>query len=97
MVEVLVLGVRAVVGHACLGAGLVAAVAGLEPVEAGPQVLGDAEVQAVFLGRLLPIADHVALGAHVHGVPLVELGVPEEEIVVVRAHADEVLCARLLV
>ena len=40
--------VGAVVGHAGQRAGLVGAVAGLEPGEAGAQVLGDAEAQAVF-------------------------------------------------
>ena len=97
MVEVLPLRVRAVVGHAGLGPGLVGAVAALEPGEAGAQVLGDAEPQAVLLRRLLPLADHVAFRAHVDGVPLVELRVPQEEIVVVRAHADEVLRPGLLV
>ena len=37
------------------------------------------------------------LRAHVHGVPLVQLRVPEEEVVVVRAHAHEVLGPGLLV
>ena len=97
VVEVLVLRVGAVVGHAGLGPRLVGPVAGLEPGEAGAEVLGDAEPQAVLLGRLLPVADDVALGAHVHGVPLVQLGVPEEEVVVVRAHADEVLSPGFLV
>ena len=97
MVEVLELRVGAVVGHAGQRAGLVGAVAALEPGEAGAQMLGDAEPQAVFLGRLLPVADHVALRAHVDRVPRVQLRVPEEEVVVVRAHADEVLRPGLLV
>ncbi len=97
MVEILIFGVGAVVGHAGLRSGLVGPVAHLEPAEAGAQVLGDSEPQSALLGRLLPIADHVALGTHVHGVPLVQLGVPEEEVVVVRAHADEILGPGLLV
>ena len=60
-------------------------------------MFGDAEPQAVFLGRLLPVAHHVALGTHVDRVPLVQLRVPQEEIVVVRAHADEILRPGLLV
>ena len=57
----------------------------------------DAEAQALLLGRLLPVADHVALRAHVDGVPLVKLRVPQVEVVVVRAHADEVAGPGLLV
>ena len=71
--------------------------AALEPGEAGAQVFRNAEPQPVFLRRLLPVADDVAFRPHVDGVPLVELRVPEEEVVVVRAHADEVLRPGLLV
>ena len=97
VIEVLVLGVGAIVGNAGQGAGLVRAVAVLEPGEAGSQVLGDAEPQAELLGGLLPVADDVAVRAHVHRVPLVVRRVPEVEVVVVRAHADEVAGAGLLV
>ena len=63
VVEVLVFRVGAVIGHAGLGALLVRAVAGLEPGEAGAEVLGDAETQALFLRGLLPLADDVAFAA----------------------------------
>ena len=97
MVEVLVLRVGSVVGHTRQRAVRVGLMAELEPGEAGAEVFGHAEPQAVFLRGFLPIADHVALGPHVGGVPLVELRVPEEEIVVMGAHADEVTGAGFLV
>ena len=97
VVQVLPLRVRPVVGHARLRTRLVGFMAVLEPGEAGAEVLGDAEVESLLLGRLLPVADDVALRAHLHGVPLVQLRVPQVEVVVVRAHADEVAGPGLLV
>ena len=97
MVEVLVLRVGPVVGHAGHRPGFVRPVAGLEPGEARAEVLGDAEAQPVLPRRLLPLADHVAPRAHGDGVPAVELRVPQEEVVVVAAHADEVAGPGLLV
>ena len=97
VIQVLVLGVGAIVGNAGEGACLVGAMAVLEPGEAGTQVLGDAESQAQLLGGLLPVADDVTVRSHLHGVPFVVRGVPEVEVVVMNAHAHEVAGAGLLV
>ncbi len=97
VVEVGILRVGPVVRHAGERALLVGTVALLPPGEAGAEVLGDAERQALRLRGLLPVADDVAVRAHLHRVPAVVLRVPEVEVVVVDAHADEVTGARLLV
>ena len=95
--EVLISGVRAIVGHASQRPGLVGAVAALEPGEARAQVFRDAKAQALLAGGGLPGANDVALGPHVDGVPAVQSRVPEEEVVVVGSHADEVFGAGLFV
>ncbi len=69
----------------------------LEPGEAGPKMFRDAKLQAILLGCLLPIAYHITLWPHVHGIPFVDLRIPEVEIVVVGTHAHEVACTRFFV
>ena len=97
VVEVFVLGVGPVVRNARERARLVRPMTVLEPGEAGTQMLGDAEPQAEFLGGFLPVADYVAVRAHLHGVPFVVRRVPEFEVVVMHAHADEIAGSGLLV
>ena len=97
MIEVLPLRIGAVIRHPGMRAVLVRAVAALEPREARAEVLGDAELQAVFGGGLPPLADDVAVRTHVDGVPIVQFRVPEEEVVVMHAHADEIFRAGFLI
>ena len=58
-------------------------------------MLRDAEPQAVFLGHLLPHAHDVPLRTEFHGVPAMVGRVPQVEVVVMDAHAHEVLGACL--
>ena len=97
MVEIPVVGVGAVVRHPGERTGRVGLVRILKPSKAGPEMFGNPEVQAIFQRRLLPFADHVAVRSHVEGVPAVQLGMPQEKIVMVGAHADKIFGARLLV
>ena len=70
---------------------------GGEPVVGVGEMLADAEAEAALAGGLAPtVADDVLLGAGGHGVPArLVFGVPQVEVVVVDAHAKEVLCAGL--
>ena len=69
----------------------------LKPGKARAEMLGNAERQAVFLRGLLPVGHHVAVRPVVHGVPFVQRRVPQEKIIVMRTHADEVFRARFFV
>ena len=84
MIKVPIIGIGAIIRHAGQRAGLVGFVRVLEPGEAGAQMFGNAEGQAIFLRRLLPFAHHVAMRPYLHGVPAMQLRIPQEEIVVVR-------------
>jgi len=53
-------------------------------------MFGYAEGQTLFLGVSLPVTHHVAVRLVVHGVPFVQLRIPQEGIIVMRAHAHEV-------
>ena len=97
VIEIGVFRIGSVVGNAGLRALFVRSVAALKPGIACPEMLRHAEPQAVFLRRLLPISHHVAVRAHVHRIPTVIPRIPEMEIVVMRAHADEILRSRFLV
>ena len=66
-------------------------------VKLAPRCSETPKCSPYFLAAFCQSPDHVALGTHVDGVPTVELGVPEEKVVVVRAHADEIVGAGLLV
>jgi hypothetical protein len=57
----------------------------------------DSERQAIFLRRLLPVADDVAVRAIIHRIPFMQRRIPQEEIVVMRPHAHEVSRAGLFV
>ncbi len=60
-------------------------------------MLADSEAQALLARGLRPDADNVVLRPHVHGIPARVLRVPKVEVIVMHAHADEVLRAGLLV
>jgi hypothetical protein len=60
-------------------------------------MLADAESQALLARFAPPHSDDIFLRSHVGGVPTRVLGIPEVEIVVMRAHADEIFRARFLV
>jgi hypothetical protein len=96
-VEIAVGGVVAVVGYARVRALLVGALVGLPPVVAAPDVFADAEAHPLGARGLAPLADNVALGTHLDGVPAAVARVPKVEVVAVDAHADEVLRAGLAV
>ena len=85
-----VLRVRAVVGHARVGAGLVRAVGEGHPRVGGAQVLRYAEGQAELLRRALPEQADVLLRADVDRVPGVVLAGKVVEVVVVHGLAHEV-------
>ena len=97
VIEVGIDGVVAVVGDAGVDSGGIGLMGGLEPGVTCSQVLGDAKVQAFLLGCLLPQSNYVLLRAFVHGVPLVQFGIPEEEVVVVGTHTYKVLGAYPLI
>ena len=73
------------------------AVAHRKPLVTDPQMLADAEAQSLLPRRFPPDSHDVLLRSHVHRVPARILRVPQVEVIVVHAHADEVLCAGLLV
>src|ERR1044072_9498338 len=60
-------------------------------------MFGDIKAEPVVVGSLLPFANHVSPGTHIDGVPPMELGIPEKEVVMMRAHADEVFGAGSLI
>ena len=97
MIKIPVVGIGTVIRHAGQRPGLVGLVRVLKPSEARAQMFGHAEGQTIFLRRLLPFAHHVAVRAVVHGIPRVQRRVPQEKIVVMRAHADEIFRAGLFV
>ena len=97
VVEILVTRVVPVIRHPFLRTLSIGPMGGLKPRVACREMLGDSEGQTICLRCLLPEADHILVRTHLHGVPPVELGIPEEEVVVVGPHADEILCARLFV
>ena len=57
----------------------------------------DAEWQTILLACLSPLAHDVALGTHVHRVPLLIGRVPEVKVVVVLAEGEEIACPHALV
>lgn len=75
-VEVGVRGIGSVVGNVGERASCVAAVAGREPFIGYPEMLGDAEAQALGAGGVAPESDDVFAGAHLCGVPALVAGVP---------------------
>ena len=60
-------------------------------------MFGNAKGQTIFLRGRLPFAHHVAMRPHLHGIPAMHLGIPQKEIVVMRAHADKIFRAGLFV
>ena len=97
MVKVLPFRVGAVIGDARQGTRLVRAMTGLKPAAAVAHVFGDAERQAQFPRRFLPVADNVALRAHANGIPLVKLRVPQIKVVAMHGLRDEIASACPLV
>ena len=97
VIEIPVVGVCPVVGHASFRPGLVGPMAALEPGEAGAEMFGNTEAQAILLRGPLPFTHDIAVRPHIEGIPAMQLRVPQEEVVVVRSHADEILRAGLLV
>src|ERR1039458_4935132 len=69
---------------------MVGSVAVLKPRETRAEMFGNAEGQSLFLRGLLPDAYHVAVRSVVYGIPFMQLGIPQEKIIVVDAHAHEV-------
>ena len=97
VVEIPVVRIRPVIRHTRKRTGLVGVMAVLEPGKAGAEMFGHTEAQAVGLGGFLPGGHHIAVRSVVHGIPGMQLGFPKEEIVMVRAHAHEILRAGLFV
>jgi len=83
MIELPVLWIGAVVGHALERAFLVGSVGVLEPTPASGQVRAHAEAQAVALAGRPPHANEVFLRPHVAGVPAVVTRIPAVEVVVI--------------
>ena len=89
--------VGAVVRHAGQRARFVGPLGDAVPVVTRPQMLGDPEAQAIPVGGLFPFPDDVTLRTQVDGVPLVELGIPTIEVVMVLGDDAEIFRAGLLV
>ena len=97
VIEIGKFGVVAVIRNALLGSFRIRPVGGLEPGVACREMLGDSEGKTIRLCRLLPESDDVFVRPHLSGVPSVKFRVPEEEVIMVSPHADEVLSTRILV
>ena len=97
VIEVGVVRIDAVAGNTGQWPGLVGAMAHGEPFVTDPQMLADAKAQTVIARRFLPQAHYVLLRPHVRRVPARVPRVPQVKVVVMHAHAEEVLCASLLV
>ena len=79
------LGQIAVVRHARLRAGLIAAKSGLIPPPGVFVMERNAKTHSRFLGSDGPFAEQITVWTKVHGIPRLEMGIPIIEIVVMNA------------
>ncbi len=98
VIQIGVLRIRPVIRHAREGPRFVAHVRGRHPREAVGKMLAHAEAQSPFARRLLPHPDDVLLRTRRRRIPSrLILRIPHVEIIVMHAHADEILRASLRV
>ena len=90
VVQLGVLGVVAVVGHALVGAVAVAALVGGPPAEGGAQVLCQAKGHVVLIRGGFPQGADILAGADVHGVEGVDFRIVVEEVVMMHGLGHKV-------
>src|SRR5665213_1132577 len=92
VIQVLIGGKNAIIGHSGKRSGGVTGVSRREPIEGVRQVFADAEAKSALAGCNLPLADDVALGTDSCSVPArLVFGVPHVVVIVVNSHGEEVL------
>ena len=90
VIEILISRIIAVIGHTCIGSGLVAAFVHPPPGKGCPQVFTDAEGQVVLVRRSLPQGQDILPRSNVHTVHAVDFGVIVKEMVMMHCLGHQV-------
>ena len=97
VIEVLICGIVAVIGHSGVGSCLIASFVHPPPGERSTQMLAQSEIHTVFVRRGLPQGQDILVGAHVHAVHPVDFGIIVEKVVMVDRLGHQVPGAGLMI